>query len=621
MLRPNLQRAITDWACVLLLANGCASDLPRSTPACAVSSFTIKQGIAFVDRVDLLFVVDDSPLMAPVQPLVQREIARIVRLALTGGEGDVPNPFPRLLDLHVGFITADMGAGASHAATGCSEHGDDAVLAIGPSCATDDPRYVWSFAGYHDPAAVTAAVSCRSEFGVSSCAIAQPLEAALKALSPGNGPGTHFGDGTFGHGNTENARFVRNDPARGLSLVIVAVITNQDDCSAEDLPPSTATEPLGLRCALGQNRLYAVQRYVDGLRALRPGYEELVKLVLLAGIPTDLTHTPNGAPIDFDAWDPERREAQYAQVLADPRMQLRVGETPDNVGTSFVPSCTNGSVTAYPPRRLVETARAMRSNATLGSLCDAKPSDALVELLAAAGGEGGRGPHCIRHRMVRNRAGKISCRMTWELPRDPDPDQLLTPAACDQRPGVLSTPEAGFPRIGPDGGVLCEVRQAPLLHAPDGSAFVDGEGFYYYDDFSSVERTLCFAQGTGVGFTPAAKLPTGVVVRLECIDDIQREVTRSDPTTGVREPIIGIGTACDRIEIISGSSQPLQGDALCAATSRPGLFCHPERNVCVRACELDAQCPTDWICDSGDSELARSAGRAICVNPGCSVEN
>jgi len=585
-----------------------------------VSSFTIKQSVSSVDRVDLLFVVDDSPLMAPVQPLVRREIARIVQLALTGGMGDVPVPFPPVRDLHLGFISADMGGGTSNAPRGCSERGDDGVLARGPTCASDDPRYVWSFAGYHDLAAVSAAASCRAEFGVSSCGITQPLEAALKALSPGGDPGIRFSDGTFGHGDMENARFARNDPTRGLSFVIVVVITNQDDCSADHSRPFTATEPLeplGLGCAIEQSRLYAVQRYVAGLRALRPGSENLVQLVVLAGIPPDLTHGPSGLPIR--ALEPAQLDAHCAQTLADPRMQARVAETPGSVGRSFMPSCSNGSVTAYPPRRLVETARALGSNATLGSLCDAKPSDALVELLAGAQGEGGRGAAVVEHRMVRNSAGKIACRMTWELPRDPDPDQLLTPTACDQRPGVFSAPETSFPRIGPEGGVLCEVRQAPVLHTQDGSTVVDGDGFYYYDDFSNVERALRLEPGSGIGFTQAALPPTGVLVRLECVDDIQREVSKPNLTGEMLEP--RIGSPCDRIERPNASSHPLQGDELCAGTSHPGLFCHPERNVCVRACELDAQCPTAWICDQGDSELARSAGRAICFNPGCSVEN
>jgi hypothetical protein len=622
MMRPCIRMASARSACVLWLVVGCAADHPLNAPACAISSFTVTRSVSQVDRVDLLFVVDDSPLMAQEQALPQREILRMLMLATTGEAEGFLDLLPPIGDLHIGIVSADMGVGMPDSVPGCSRYGDDGVLALGPDCARDDPRYVWSFDGYHDPVSVAAAVSCRTQLGAAGCSVVQPLEAALKALTPASGTATDFLDGTLGHGGAENGRFLRSDPVRGLSMIIVVVITNQDDCSTGDprlFAPADQPDPgnnaLGLRCALEQNRLHAIQRYVDGLRGLRPGDESLVNFVVIAGVPSDLTSAAKNNAVIF--WDTASRNAYYEEVLNDPRMQVRAAETPGQPGASLAPSCSSAVATAYPPRRLVEMARQFGENTALGSICDAKPGDTLHELLGRTSlGRGGIGL-CLQHRMVRDRAGTVACRMTWELPLDPDPDQLLTPTACDQRPGVLSTPQAGFARMSSAGRMLCEVRQAPIVQTT-GGAVLDGEGFYY-DDFTGEPRIRCPRGGSSFGFSQAARPPSGVTVHLDCSDDIQRPASEPRTISESSEPTIG--SACDRLEQASGV-EPLRGDAACVVPGRPdSLFCHPERNVCVRACELDAQCPTGWVCDASESGYAKGAGRAICVNPGCALAN
>ena len=42
------------------------------------------------------------------------------------------------------------------------------------------------------------------------------------------------GFGTVGHGDTENAGFLRNDPAQGLSLITVILLTDEEDCSSSN---------------------------------------------------------------------------------------------------------------------------------------------------------------------------------------------------------------------------------------------------------------------------------------------------------------------------------------------------------------------------------------------------
>lgn len=67
-----------------------------------------------VDKVDLLFVVDNSRTMEAKQRALQAQFPRLIR-TLTSGQrvdagGDlVGAPFPPVTDLHLGIVTSDMG--------------------------------------------------------------------------------------------------------------------------------------------------------------------------------------------------------------------------------------------------------------------------------------------------------------------------------------------------------------------------------------------------------------------------------------------------------------------------------------------------------------------------------
>jgi hypothetical protein len=135
-----------------------------------------------------------------------------------------------------------------------------------------------------------------------------------------------------------------------------------------------------------------------------------------------------------------------------------------------------------------------------------------------------------------------------------------------------------------------------------------------------------------VAFTPAAKPPTGVTVKLECLNETQSLAkNRTDVASG-DQPTIG-----DPCEMVMRNSQTLRGDEACivrlsAPTDRfpdgndTSMFCHPENNVCVLRCETNADCPAAWVCDDREETLASTAdqggnGRKICVNPTCGDQN
>src|SRR5262249_2137550 len=127
---------------------------------------------------------------------------------------------------------------------------------------------------------------------------------------------------------------------------------------------------------------------------------------------------------------------------------------------------------------------------------------------------------------------------------------------------------------------------------------------WFYDDFSDDVMKTCL--GTSgkqrVSFTPNAKPPTGVTVKLECLNESQSlSNSRLDIDTNVAQP--SVGTACQDM------MATVKGDMACyVKLTQPSkkwmdgidksMFCHPKLNVCVISCQTDADCPAAWVCDN-----------------------
>jgi hypothetical protein len=331
--------------------------------------------------VDLLLVVDNSNSMAEEQASLAAELPSLVRSLVEPPDADADGqpdwvPIP---DLRVGVVTTDMGTGG-FAVTTCvrSDFGDDGVLRTAGNpgltgcMATYPPFLQFEPSGGTPAEAFAADVSCVATVGTGGCGFEQPLEAALKALSPAaptasTGPGyvpPRFFRDTRGHGDGANDGFVRDD-----SLLAVVVVTDEEDCSALDptfFDPSSPTygaTDLNLRCSVhAAEALHPVSRYVEGLAALRAGRPDLLAFALIAGVPPDLA-------------SPEPTDEAYAAILADERMQERIDPA---MPTRLVPSCNvPGRGVAFPPRRLVEVARGLgAARSTVQSICQADFSPA-----------------------------------------------------------------------------------------------------------------------------------------------------------------------------------------------------------------------------------------------------
>jgi hypothetical protein len=193
--------------------------------------------------VDVLFVVDDAPGMAPAQAKLLAALP-----AFTDALETLPAGYP---NLHVAVISGDVGAGA-YASPGCDDGGDRGVMWTTPrgACTSTGLPAGQSFFSIiggktnFDPSkSLAEALACVAPQEDSGCRFPQPLASTLRALGA---------DGA--EAPPQNAGFLR--PGAFLSLI---VLTNQDDCSTPadsdifDPMSMLVSDPLGpltsFRCA------------------------------------------------------------------------------------------------------------------------------------------------------------------------------------------------------------------------------------------------------------------------------------------------------------------------------------------------------------------------------------
>ncbi|MDH5675305.1 MAG: VWA domain-containing protein [Myxococcales bacterium] len=638
-----------------LALGGCLERKLKPLNPCLVSGVVAEIAVTNIDKVDLLFVVDNSGSMREEQVALAREFPKLVQVLASGDRDfDGMNDFPPAKDLHLGVVSSDMGLVGIQGIPGCEGLGDDGIMNSIPGpgatgCQTSYPPFISYTAGVNTPEQAASDFGCIASLGTEGCGFEQQLEAGLKALWPETDidPATGLpfaenrilflgdaaGFGRFGHGDRENNGFLRNDPVQGISLIAIVMVTDEEDCSSADtrhftpeqyLPPGDplAMQDLNLRCFHNKQNLYDLDRYVNGFRALRPGQENLVIFAAIAGVPPDLVSSEALSRIDFG--DQASRDNHYATILADQRMQ----EVPDPTrtpeqGGNLTPSCVTDNGKAYPPRRFVEVAQRFGENGVIQSICqdDFGPAmDAIIEVIAKQ-----LGAVCLPRPLVRNSDGFVGCNVVWELP-PPNQAPANTPTTCGQQGWEFLRVPEGRDTVSDKGGQVCTVAQLSVVGDTTGASKEgDNEG-WYYDNFSEEVMKECTGdEKQRVAFTPKAKPPTGVTVKLECLNEAQTLAdNRTDVTPGIEQP--SVGDPCKDV-VING--REVTDDAACAVRLADGtddttMFCHPKLNVCVRSCSTDADCPAAWVCDDRGPTLSETAdpetrpnGSPICVNPTC----
>jgi hypothetical protein len=200
---------------------------PVESPKTTVTQETsvrVEQSVK--NKVDLLFMIDNSPSMAPKQAELRNRFPQLIKALDTFAAQGNPASY------HIGVVNSDLGAGPYTLNQGqCHPGGDgaklqtapaaSAVLPMGVSCTnfalSGGAHYIdynqlnntTNFTGVPD---VATAFTCISSVGDAGCGFEHQMEATYRALHDAI---------------TENANFLRAD-----AILAVVFVTDEDDCSA-----------------------------------------------------------------------------------------------------------------------------------------------------------------------------------------------------------------------------------------------------------------------------------------------------------------------------------------------------------------------------------------------------
>jgi hypothetical protein len=192
-----------------------------SGPGPNANRFMVPMGT--IPQLDLVFMIDNSPSMAPKQEKLRTQFAKLIDSLKNPGDGSLP-------DLRVAIIDSDLGTGGVYASGSCgpndangnSKYGDEGRFRmIGASaCGITDPNA--RFLEYQNGAPVNftgdinAVFSCLAgNLGTQGCGFEQQLQAYEFALV------------AQGVGNEAQQTMLRPDAYLGLVF-----LSDEDDCSA-----------------------------------------------------------------------------------------------------------------------------------------------------------------------------------------------------------------------------------------------------------------------------------------------------------------------------------------------------------------------------------------------------
>lgn len=201
------------WACQ-------ANRVVGPTPALSGDASDIYQ--VHVNRnIDLLFMIDDSSSMAPLQGKLTASFPAFMNV-LEGLPGGLPN-------VHIGVVSSSMGAGRNPSVDHCPPGGNRGVFRAAPLGATcaqgrlaPGQHFIANINGVTNYTGDLADVfGCIAALGDGGCGFEHPFASVLRALGADGQPPP-----------PENEGFLRPD-----AYLMVVLITNEDDCSA---PPGSA---------------------------------------------------------------------------------------------------------------------------------------------------------------------------------------------------------------------------------------------------------------------------------------------------------------------------------------------------------------------------------------------
>jgi hypothetical protein len=646
----------------------------RPINPCTISTVVNDINVENIDNVDMLFVVDNSGSMEEEQIALQKQFPRLIEILVSGDiDNDNIQDFPPVRSLRVGVVSTDMGTGGviSGDRTCPGEDdpvfGDDGVLVsqatnpiLGCNQNFNPPYLTFEQPIGQNPNQNQDAIDnfvddfeCLATLGDGGCALEQPLEAMLKAVTPGSSSIRFFND-TTGHADDPetNGGFLRED-----SLLAIVMVTDEDDCSASDpriydldfnqdpytSPDFQDDKTQGIRCNLfAEAGLYPVQRYVDGITALRDNPDNIV-FAMISGVPADLVSdgsNTNFGPLIGANQDPRMATSFIAE---DSNARLRIAPScqrcahpdvdPNNIDECFdaqgrvlqicvdpdkeledVAGCDEQArkpalQTAVPPERLIEVAAGLEVNGVntvVQTICQDDFTPALDSIISKIA-DVLRGS-CLPRALNPDNSGEVNCVITEALPLE----GTITKCSQVANRGRLATPVAIE-----NGREVCQVEQViPSSQDREARRVPSGVIGWFYDDYTNEVQSRC---GTNprIGFTIGAEPTTGSEIRLECLQPVQGG-SEGNPTIEI--PCRN-DTDC-HFDLSNQDGQRALSQFLLQFNLDQGLdeqpmVCEEESRTCQIPCANDADCPGGFVCF--DADHGNVSGIAYCLNPTCSV--
>lgn len=383
---------VSSWCAVAV--GGCAAQpVEQGDPLIQVQTERMLIPVRVPLRLDLLVVIDNSPLMQGMQASLASH-ARSLGNVLNSMPGGLP-------DLHLAVISSDMGTGGGTSAAGCSARGDNGAFFTGGVLFTDgqaflNDRQTWGMPSRRTKnyqGSLLDAMSNLFTLPASTCRYAQPLRAISRALFPLDGEPGSVGN----QSGTGKAGFIRDD----ATLVVLNISAN-DDCS---LAPTFLSESIAndqaiaFRCFASSIACDEAATTVGPHHNCRP--RTLPGTLSAALLQKQLMQLKGGAPEAY------RKIVISVLAGAVPDVtQVVVAPSSDlaTSGLALANACTYSyganNVVASPGLRLMDFAtRFISSSAT--AICREDFSDAL-SLVASHFPESSNifGPRCFDSRLV-----------------------------------------------------------------------------------------------------------------------------------------------------------------------------------------------------------------------------
>ncbi len=397
------------------------------------------------DRLDLLFMIDNSGSMYEEQKKLAALLPRLVSAFATGNRDGMPKPasmksdFTPVRSLHIGVITSDMGLNGAPSQNSCGDKsflpterdprtsiqrinkpvGDDGILQVDTAVATagvwaysdggavinvlaGDPncagisfppnaRFI-DFTQGDDFTEASRRFSCIAKRGRNGCGLEQQLEATLKALTPPDSQIKFTALSPNGHGNARavggvsgfNQNFLRED-----ALLAIVLVSDEEDCSIPDasraiFDGTNMTVPGGInvRCGMAENG-HLLHNTSRYVEGLKAlKSSEHQDRIFFAGVVGVPLSVNSGAKVHAG-------EPAMSALLGRQDMQFKTQRNMAGTDDEPVPTCVSvaGDGQAAPGRRYLEVAKGFGERGLVTSICEDEYQSLLSALIDKIAGQ------------------------------------------------------------------------------------------------------------------------------------------------------------------------------------------------------------------------------------------